>query len=114
MIPVDATTEICASSRSSKGVVSMTIKQKSLADFKAAHDKNFIVPEKIKAGLAKLGNDGWEYEVEFGKMAGVGTNDIAKFREQFGEYVLLVKSEKRERRVWAGSKALANKMREMI
>lgn len=91
----------------------MTTK-KSLTDFKAAHDKSFIVPTKIKAGLDKLGNDGWEYEVEFTKLAGVSVADISKFRELFAEQVVLVRNEGRERRVWAGSKSLAAKMREMI
>lgn len=96
------------------GKVTMASKSKSLADFKSAHDKSFIVPAKIKAGLDKLGSDGWEYELDFCKAALVSPNDIAKFREQFSEQVVLVKQDGRERRVWAGSKALATKMREML
>lgn len=92
----------------------MATAKKSLADFKSAHDKSFIVPTKIKAALEKLGNDGWEYEHDFSKLAGVSSNDIAKFREQFNEQVIIIKSNGREQRVWAGSKALAAKMREML
>lgn len=94
----------------------MTSKTKSLADFKAAHDKSFIVPSKIKTGLEKLGIDGWEYEPEFTKLCGLSTNDMAKYRSQFEDYIVLVgrtRDSSRERRVWAGSKALANKLREM-
>lgn len=88
--------------------------KKTLADFKAAHDKSFIVPQRIKAGIEKIGADGWEYEADFVKLSGVNQNDIAKFREQFVDNVVLIKQDGRERRVWAGSKALATKLREML
>ena len=88
--------------------------KKTLADFKAAHDKSFIVPQRIKTALDALGKDGWEYEAEFIKSSGVNQNDIAKFREQFAEQVVLVRQDGREKRVWAGSVALANKLREML
>lgn len=92
-------------------------KTKTLSDFRAVHDKNFVVPEKIKAGLAKLGKDGWEYEAEFMKMCGVGTIDFARFREQFEEFYVIVpgtNGTKSSKRVWAGSKAAAAKLREMV
>lgn len=88
--------------------------KKTLADFKAAHDKSFIVPQKIKAGIDALGKDGWEYEAEFIKSSGVNQNDISKFREQFTDFVVLIRQDGREKRVWAGSKTLADKLREML
>lgn len=95
--------------------VKMASTKKSLADFKAAHDKSFIVPAKIKAGLEKLGADGWEYEMDFAKLCGLGNNDLARYREQFTAHVVVVKNQggKGERRVWAGTKTLALKMQEM-
>lgn len=92
-------------------------KPKTLSDFRAAHDKNFVIPEKIKAGLAKIGKDNWEYEVDFMKLCGVGTVDFAKFREQFEEFFVIVPGTngmKSAKRVWAGSKAAAAKLREMV
>lgn len=86
---------------------------KSLSDFRAAHDKNFIVPGKIKAGLEKLGPEGWEYEVEFIRTCGLSTTDFAAFRDQFEDFSVNVGG-RNPKRVWAGSKALADKMREMI
>jgi len=86
-------------------------KAKTLADFRAAHDKSFIIPQKIKDGLAKLG-DGWEYELDFMRMIGVGTTDIAAYREQFADYFVLVGG-RNPKRCWTGSKAVAAKMREM-
>lgn len=92
----------------------MASAKKSLADFKAAHDKSFIVPAKIKTALAALGSDGWEYEADFNKAAGVSSNDLSAYRDTFAEHIVLIKAGGKERRVWAGSKALAAKMREML
>ena len=89
-------------------------KTKTLSDFRAAHDKNFVVPQKIKAGIEKLGKEGWEYEVDFARMCGVNTTDFARFRDQFEEFFVTVLSNNHTRRVWAGSKATADKMREMV
>lgn len=83
---------------------------KSLAEFRASHDKSFIVPQKIKEGLKKLGG-GWEYELGFLRLAGLSTTDLANYREEFEEYVVLVD---RTKRVWCGSKELAVKLREMV
>ena len=55
---------------------------RSIDDFKAAYDKSFIVPRKIKEALAKLG-DGWLRELDFAKLAGVNPNDLAAFRAGF-------------------------------
>jgi len=85
---------------------------KSLADFRASHDKNFIVPQRIQTALKKLG-DGWEYEVDFIKLAGLCTTDLARFRDQFEDYFVTTNG-KNPKRVWTGSKAVAQQMREMV
>lgn len=82
---------------------------KSLAEFRASHDKSFIVPQKIKEGLKKLGS-GWDYEVNFLKIAGLSTVDLANHRDAFADHIVLVE---RTKRVWCGTKDLANKLREM-
>jgi len=82
---------------------------KTLAEFRASHDKSFIVPQKIKEGLKKLGG-GWEYEVNFLKLAGLSTTDLANHRDAFTDHIVLVD---RTKRVWCGTKELANKLREM-
>ena len=84
---------------------------KSLSDFRAAHDRNFIVPKKIMEAIKKLGSSGWEYELPMLKLAGLSTTDLATFREQFAEYIVIVD---RTKRVWCGSKELAQKLREMV
>ena len=84
---------------------------RGLQDFRAAHDKNFIIPERIRAGLKELG-DGWEYEGEFQKRTGISTTDFARFRDQFEEFFVIVGT-RNTKRVWAGTKELAKKLREM-
>lgn len=85
---------------------------RSLDEFRANHDKSFIVPRKIKAALEKLG-PGWQSELEFAKLAGVSMTDLAAYRPQFEAFVVAV-SRDGTRRVWAGTKGLADKMREMV
>lgn len=85
---------------------------RSLEEFRANHDKSFIVPAKIKAALEKLGN-GWQSELEFAKLAGLSMTDLGAYRAQFDAFVVPI-SRDGSRRVWAGTKAFASRMREMI
>lgn len=84
---------------------------RSLDDFRAAHDKDFIVPAKIKEGLKALGG-GWEYEVAFAKLAGVSLTDLSSYRDAFSAHVVAVKRD--GKRAWAGTAATAEKMRGMV
>jgi hypothetical protein len=86
-------------------------KGRSLAEFRNAYDKSTIIPGKVKAALKALGS-GWEYEVDFAKMAGVSLGDLGKFRDQFAEYVVQIGRD--SRRAWAGTKATADAMRDML
>lgn len=85
---------------------------RNLEDFRAAHDKSFIVPKRIKEGLAKLG-DSWEYEVEFIKRCQLSTTDFAAHREPFKEFYVETGGGS-PKRVWAGTKAFAAKLREHL
>lgn len=97
--------------KSAACTVSTTIKnKKSLADFRKAYDKSYIVPTKVRAGLAALGSS-WEYEVEFAKSIAVSLGDLGMFRDAFADHIVQVKE---GRRIWAGTKAIAQQMREMI
>lgn len=84
---------------------------RSLNEFRETHDKNFIVPKKIKAALAALGG-GWEYEMAFAKMAGISLGDLSAYRSMFEEdHVVVIGGSKR---AWAGTKLAAEKMRAMV
>ena len=99
--------------KSTKKSVAKKVAGKTLADFRAIHDKSTVVPGKIKEGLVKLGKDGWDYEPEFVKLCGVSVTDFSRFREDFEDYYVIVGGTRTGKRVWAGSKELAAKMREM-
>jgi hypothetical protein len=83
--------------------------KKTLGDFRASYDKAYIVPRKIKAGLSALGA-GWEYEADFCRSIQISSRDLDAFRDEFAAYIVQVK----ERRIWSGSKSVAQQMREMI
>lgn len=86
--------------------------RKNLTDFRQQYDKNFIIPARIDAALKKLGAGGWETELNFARLANVSMTDINLFREQYDEHVVLV--DRGSKRIWAGSKKLAAKLREMV
>lgn len=87
-------------------------KGKDLAQFRAAHDKSFIVPKKIREALAELG-DGWEYEKEFVQRCGLAQVDFAAYRDEFTEYYVSVGG-KNPKRCWAGTKTYAKKMQDNL
>ncbi len=105
--PAPTTTKTTRVKAEAKGV-------KTLAEFRAVHDKSFVVPNAIRAGLEKLGKDGWEYENEFVRMCGVSVTDFARFREEFADHYIFIGGERSGKRVWAGTKATADKMRSMV
>ena len=83
---------------------------RSLADFRGSYDKSYIVPKKIKEALRNLGS-GWEYEVNFARIAGISLSDLGNFRDQFADHVVTLRE---SRRAWAGTAAAAKAMREML
>lgn len=87
-------------------------KARTLADFRGQYDKSYIVPAKIRDGIKTLGANGWEYEVEFARIAGVSLNDLGRVRDQFADHVVALSRD--SRRAWAGSKKMADAMREML
>lgn len=85
---------------------------RTLQDFRAEHDKSFIIPARIREALKKLGA-GWEYEVGFLRLASLSTTDLAAYRDEFADYVVLVGG-RNPKRIWAGTKELAAQMRQMV
>jgi len=86
-------------------------KRKTLTSFRELYDRSFIVPKRIKAALKMLGN-GWEYEVDFAKLAGVSLSELSTHRDDFPDNVVQIGRD--GRRAWAGTKSLAAQMRNMI
>lgn len=91
-----------------------TVKQagKSLADFRATYDKSYIVPAKIKAALEKLG-DGWEYNIDFARIADVSIPDLTLFAEQFEPHIVNTKG-RTAKRIWFGNPKVAAEARKLV
>lgn len=88
----------------------MAAKAKSIAEFRSAHDKNFIIPERYRKGITALGVSGWEYEGVFYKGNQISVTHGAQFREEFKDFIV----EADGKRVICGSKKLATKLRGMV
>jgi len=90
---------------------------KTVADFRAAHDPQIVIPTKIRAALAQLAKAGpehWEYEGDLIKMAGIGNTTFAQYREQFADHMIEVpggNGRSSNRRVYFGSAKVAAKIR---
>lgn len=86
---------------------------KTLADFRAAHDPNVIVPTKIKKALEEMAAEGtetWEYEADLMRRASISTTDLARFRPQFEEHVVETGG-RNPKKVWFASVKVAEKAR---
>lgn len=84
---------------------------RSMREFRKEFDKDLIVPNKIRAGLKALGA-GWEYEVPFAKASGISLQDLAIYREQFADHVVLIRRD--SKRAWAGTVDIANEMKGIL
>lgn len=89
---------------------------RTVSDFRAAHDPNVIIPNKIRTTLdamLKEGKEHWEYESDFIKRAGLSQTHLSQFREQFADHVVETPhtNGRGPRRVWFASKAVAKAMR---
>jgi len=93
----------------------MTTKVLSQSDFKHLHDKSHIIPEKIRAGLKKLGPKGWQYQPDFIKTCEIGNPaDFGHHSAQFeADHCVLIGGSK-GKKAWAGSKELADRLRAML
>ena len=86
---------------------------KTLADFRAAHDRNVIVPAKIRKALEEMGAEhaeNWEYELDFMRRAGISQTDMGMFRPQFADHIVEVGG-KNPKKVWFASTKVAEKAR---
>jgi hypothetical protein len=87
-------------------------RSKSIDDFRATYDKDFIIPKRIKEALEKIG-EGWEFEADLIRLASVCQTDMGTYRDNFAEYFIQTGG-KNPKRCWSGSKETIRKMREML
>lgn len=86
---------------------------RNLSTFRASHDRNVIIPNKIKNALAdmaeKEGPETYAYEsadpeggVPFVRRAGISLTELSSFRDLFKEHIVELPNDSRSRgkRVW--------------
>ena len=64
---------------------------RTLADFRAAHDPDVMIPAKIRAALETLEKEGpeeWRYEAEFISLAKVSQTQMGQYRDQFAAHIV--------------------------
>lgn len=86
---------------------------RTLDDYRAAHDKNVIIPNRIRAALDEMlkeGQENWAYEAEFIRRAGISQTDMGLFRDHFAEHVVEAKND-RAKRIWFADAKVAEKVR---
>lgn len=94
-------------------------KGKTLDDFRASHDRDFMLKTKIENALIALG-ESWEYEADFLRRSGLSGKDWAARRDKYIDRIVDVKSgfgaqsDGGKRRVIAGTKAFAAKLRAQL
>lgn len=93
--------------------------KKTLADLHAAHDKNVMIPNRIRDTLKALAasGDDWMYEQDFIRLSKppIAGMDISRYRDQFTDFWVDTPStngKSSSRRVWFASKALAAKWKD--
>jgi hypothetical protein len=68
----------------------MASAKKTLAELRARHDRNVVIPNRIREAIEilKKSGDHYAYEGDFMKLVkpAISTTDIGKFREQFTDY----------------------------
>lgn len=82
---------------------------RNVASFRAEHDPDVVVPNAIRAALAKMEKDNgpehYEYESDFIKLTGVGNTALAAHREAFKDHIVEAKpvgkgNSRMARRAW--------------
>lgn len=92
---------------------------KTLDDLRAIHDRTIVVPNRIKAAIAKLAEEGpenWCYECDFIKLLtpNIASKDISDYREQFADFWALMpptNGVRDAKKVWFATKKAADSWR---
>jgi hypothetical protein len=85
----------------------------SLSDLDNQYNPNVIVPAKIRAALAKLGDNAMT-SINFQKEAGVTTLQLSQFSEQFESFQVVVRDNGKPKTLWCGTESFAKKVKERL
>jgi hypothetical protein len=85
----------------------------SLDDLDNQYNPNVIIPARIRAGLAKLGDSAMT-AMNFQREANVTTLQLVQFGEQFESHQVVVRDGGKPKTLWCGTEAFAKKVRERL
>ena len=85
----------------------------SLDDLDKQYNPNVIIPARIRAGLAKLGDSAMT-AMNFQREANVTTLQLVQFGEQFEGHQVVVRDGGKPKTLWCGTEAFAKKVRERL
>ena len=94
-------------------------KGKTLAEFRATHNRNEVINQRIRSALAELG-DSWEYEMDFARRAKIASHEWSPRRELYATHIVFVKANfgqgtnSNRRRIIAGTAKFAAKLRAAV
>jgi len=81
--------------------------------FRAAHDRDIIVPRKITEALGRMAKEGpehWLYEADFIKLAGISQTDMGAHRDTFAKHIVTTTG-RNPKRAWFHDAKVAAKLR---
>jgi hypothetical protein len=85
----------------------------SLDDLDKQYNPNVIIPARIRAGLAKLGDHAMT-PMNFQYEANVTTVQLAQFAEMFEKHQVIIRDGGKPKTLWCGTEAFARKVRERL
>lgn len=85
----------------------------SLEDLDKQYNPNVIIPARIRAGLAKLGDHAMT-AMNFQYEANVTTVQLAQFSEMFEKFQVVVRDGGKAKTLWCGTESFARKVRERL
>lgn len=89
-------------------------KVNDLSAFRSQYDRNVIIPNKIKAALARMlkeSSEAWLENGDFSKLSGVGLTELGTFKTQFEKHIVEVGGSGRGKRIWFADPKVATKAR---
>jgi hypothetical protein len=85
----------------------------SLDDLDKQYNPNVIIPARIRAGLAKLGDHAMT-AMNFQTEAGVTTLQLSQFSGMFEKFQVTIRDGGKPKTLWCGTEAFARKVRERL
>jgi hypothetical protein len=85
----------------------------SMEDLDRQYNPNVIIPARIRAGLARLGDHAMTAN-NFQREANVTTAHLSQYADDFEKHIVIVRDGGKPKTLWCGTEAFAKKVRERL